>query len=72
MKEDEKKDINGGEDELPEYAAENMISIAFGDFAVTVGGDAPLGELEDRLFRIIDRMDGRFCCKSRLHERDVV
>ncbi len=72
MKEEETTDINDDDDELPEYMAENMISVSFGDVSLSIGGDASLGELEDRIFRIIDRLDGRFCCKSSFHERDVV
>lgn len=45
MKEEETKDINDDDDELPEYMAENMISVSFGDVAVSIGGDASLGDL---------------------------
>jgi hypothetical protein len=72
MKEEEIKDIDGGDEELPEFMAENIISIAFGDVSVSVGGDASFDELENRLFGIIDRMDKRFGCNKNSHEHDVV
>ena len=64
--------IEADQDEMPEFMAENMISIAFGEVSVSIGGDASFDGLEDRLFKIIDRMDGRFGCKSVSHEHDVV
>ncbi len=72
MKKEEITDANGGDDEMPEFMAENIISIAFGDVSVSVGGDATFDELENRLFRIIDRMDKRFACNSVPHGHDVV
>ena len=72
MKKEEITDANGGDDEMPEFMAENIISIAFGDVSVSVGGDATFDELENRLFGIIDRMDKRFGCNSVSHGHDVV
>ncbi len=72
MKKEEITDANGGDDEMPEFMAENIISIAFGDVSVSVGGDATFDELENRLFGIIDRMDKRFGCNSIPHGHDVV
>jgi hypothetical protein len=72
MKEEEIKDIDGGDEEIIELSAENIISIAFGDVSVSIGGDASFDELENRLFGIIDRMDRRFGCNSTSHGHDVV
>ena len=59
------------QDEIIELSAENIISIAFGDVSISIGGDASLDELENRLFGIIDRMDKRFGCNSIPHGHDV-
>lgn len=37
----------------------NEITVSWGDVSVTVSGDQSLDDIEDRVFRIIDRLDER-------------
>lgn len=42
----------------------NEITITWGDVSVTVSGDQSLDEIEERVFRIIDRLDERLNRKT--------
>lgn len=48
-------ELNTGadQDEITEFSAENIISIAFGEVSVSIGGDAPFDEIESRLFNLV-------------------